>query len=129
MKEKNRLSVLQLVARDLKEEVKRGSLEPCQAQKIAFLSEQLSLSLLPPQRRRYSPDLLAMAGVWKTISAALYKQLLNEDLLCLPSTGHLVRLSKALETDIGMSEATVTYLKARVQQLDDKVSPLTKKIG
>jgi hypothetical protein len=79
--------------------------------------EQLGLCLKEPKGRRYSPFLIACAAMWLTTSTALYNQLLQEDIFCLPSVRYLKRLSSALSSDTGLTESSVQYLEARVKQL------------
>ncbi len=88
--------------------------------KLLFLSEQLSLVLSPKKGRKYSSDLLAAAVMWKTTSTALYKQLLREDCLTLPSISLLTKLSKSVTTDTGVSQASVGYLSARFSKLSPR---------
>ncbi len=89
-------------------------------QKLTFLCEQLQLLTVPKNARKYSPDLLSAALLWKTTSPALYKQLLAEGHLTLPSLSHLQRLSKAFTTDSGMSSSALSYLKLRIQGLSER---------
>ena len=49
-----------------------------QFKKIAFLNEQLKLTITNKYARRYSSDLLACTALWKNTSPALYKQLYEE---------------------------------------------------
>ena len=86
--------------------------------KLLFLSEQLSLALSTKKGRKYSSDLLSAAIMWKTTSTALYKQLLREDCLTLPSLSLLTKLSKSVTTDTGISQASVGYLSARFSKLN-----------
>jgi len=73
---------IQAMANSVNEEVDKSEvLSDIQRKKIMFLSEQLLLALVPPKQRRYSPDMLATAMIWKTTSTALYKQLLQVCLL------------------------------------------------
>ena len=60
-----------------------------------FFIEQIRLLFKKTKGRRYSPGLLAMAMMWQMTSPALYRQMLEEKTLCLPSVGHLKKLSKA----------------------------------
>ncbi len=87
--------------------------------KLKFISEQLALAGVKKNGRRYSPDLLACAMMWKCTSTALYKQILQQELICLPSLSHLTRLSSALSMTTGFSESRVKYLTARIKTLDD----------
>ncbi len=86
--------------------------------KLGFISEQLLLVITPKNSRKYSADLLAAALMWKTTSTSLYRQLIREDCLTLPSLGHLTRLSKALTTGTGLSKSSTAYLKARCEKLN-----------
>ncbi len=88
--------------------------------KLLFLSEQLFLATRPKKGRKYSSDLLAAAVLWKTTSTALYKQLLREDCLTLPSLSLLTKLSRSLTTDTGVSQASVGYLSARFNKLNSR---------
>ncbi len=103
---------LQEVACQQEDETKR--------KKLGFLSEQLSLVITPKNARKYSADLLAAALMWKTTSTSLYRQLIREDCLTLPSIGHLTRLSKALTTGTGLSKSSSAYLKARCEKLNNR---------
>ncbi len=113
-------SFVDLLIRDLRQEIQDGKFGETEERKMSFLVEQLSLAQVPPKQRRYSPDLLAAATMWKTTSPALYKQLLLENVLSIPSIGHLSQLSKALTTETGMSNATVRYLKMRIGNIDNR---------
>jgi hypothetical protein len=87
--------------------------------KIAFLTEQLELSLLKPKQRRYSAFLLASATMWQTTSTALYKQMYKSTLLNLPSVDYLQRLRSALSVETGLSTSTKNYLTARIANLSE----------
>ncbi len=93
---------------------------PLLQKKLLFLSEQLSLALVPKMARKYSSDLLAASLMWKTTSSSLYRQLQNEDCLTLPNFKHLTSLSRALTTETGLSESTVSYLNARIAKLSER---------
>ena len=88
--------------------------------KLKFWTEQIRLSLVKKKARRYSPDTLAMATMWSTTSPALYKQLLQEDLIALPSQGYLKRLTQALNVSTGLSAETITYIQTRVKGLTER---------
>lgn len=51
--------------------------------KVPFLREQLQLTT--QVQKRYSPELLATAAIWQMTSPSLYKTILQEGLLSLPS--------------------------------------------
>ncbi len=88
--------------------------------KVAFLVEQLRLAAKAPKQRRYGGSVLSMAYHWHQKSPALYRTILAEDVLSLPSASHLKRLSTAISVDLGFSESTKTYLKARERKLNDQ---------
>ena len=88
--------------------------------KVSFLKEQLVLSIVSKHGRRYSPNLLAYAALWENTSPALYKQILEEDILALPSQRHLKNLTSAFSVDAGMSKSTEQYLKARISKLNER---------
>ena len=79
--------------------------------KVSFLKEQLELSMKHKNGRRYSSDILACAVLWHNVSPALYRQILKEDILTLPSVDHIQDLSSGFSVESGMSEATKAYLK------------------
>lgn len=89
------------------------------SKKWLFFLEQLKLTLKKKKGRKYSPALLAMAMMWKNTSPALYRQLLEEDMLCLPSVGYLQCLQNAFNFSTGLDSTTKKYLKARVKMLKD----------
>jgi len=57
--------------------------------KLQFIHEQLSHFGCPKYGRRYSAQLLATAVMWENVSPTLYRQILAEDLLALPSERYL----------------------------------------
>ena len=82
--------------------------------KLGFLKEQLFLLSKPIQGRRYSPSLLGLSIMWNQSSACLYKQILADGVLTLPSMKHIRRLTSALSVDYNLLDSTMTYLEARV---------------
>ena len=64
--------------------------------------------------------LLAMAVIWDNVSPALYRQILSEDVLSLPTQNYVRRLSGGLKMDTGLPDATVDYLRTRYSGLKDK---------
>ena len=58
--------------------------------------------------------------LWKIGSSGLYRNILEDGVLSLPSTGHLEHLSKALTMETGLTESTISYLTARTKDLDEK---------
>ena len=53
-------------------------------------------------------------------SSTLYDALIKENLLCLPSSSHLKRLSSAYSLETGLSESTTAYLSERVKSLTEE---------
>jgi hypothetical protein len=90
-----------------------------QEKKILFLTEQLLLSVTPMRSRKYSSSLLWMAMTWHKSSPSLYRQMQREDLLTIPCTSHLKRISSELSLETGLSDSTVAYLKERIQTLSE----------
>lgn len=80
---------------------------------LDFISEQLKLRSISPNRRRYSSQLYAHAYFWRSASSSCYKQLC--EVLCLPSMKTLNRLSSAIPSD-----ANRQYLSVRCQHLSDE---------
>jgi hypothetical protein len=75
-------------------------------ERIHFLAEQLDLTLKKPKGRRYSKSLLATACLIHNISPTCYQQLLDDNLFIGPSAGHINRLTKAINVDLGLSESS-----------------------
>ena len=89
------------------------------AVKLNFLVEQIRLCTVKnPKNRRYSQALLGMACMWNSSSSSLYKQILNEGVLTLPSIRTIHRLSSAIKVDTGFNESTLNYLKLRTANLN-----------
>ena len=88
--------------------------------KVQFCAEQLSLGIVQPKGRRYSPPLLAMAVLWQQTSPALYNLILSSNVVSLPSVRWVLRLSSALNMDFELTESTIAYLKARMSKLEKK---------
>ena len=93
---------------------------PFDSEKQKFLSEQVRLLEKNSHQRRYSPDILAMACMWYSVSPALYRQIQADGVLQLPSIRYVKQLSGAVTADFTLSEATVAYLKARISKLQPK---------
>jgi hypothetical protein len=91
-----------------------------QSRKLKFLQEQLRLLACPSKSRRYSPDLLAAAMMWKTTSPSLYRQLIRESVLTLPSLAHLQRLSQVFTTETGLTGSSLSYLSLRMKKLTER---------
>ena len=91
-----------------------------QSKRLSFVIEQLTLLQKDPSRWRYSTSFLWTAITWLKTSPALYRTLLRDNLICLPSISYLKQLSKAFSLETGLSKATLSYLKERVKHLDER---------
>ena len=60
-----------------------------------------------------------MASVWNSTFSSLYKQILSEGVLTLPSTRTLYRLSSSLTVDTGFSDSALKYTKLRTENLNE----------
>lgn len=104
-----------------KEKASQLILDESKARKLNFLLDQLALTASSNKKqRRYSADLLACCALWQTTSPALYRQMLNEDILCLPSIRHLKNLTCPLNTATGMNEKAKIYLSERLKSLSER---------
>ncbi|KAF0287545.1 hypothetical protein FJT64_014052 [Amphibalanus amphitrite] len=83
-----------------------------------FAAEQLRLSSVPPNRRRYSQTLMSLAVVWDRTSPKLYQDLCHSGVLILPHKTALRRLTSALSVREGLEAGTVQYLKMRIAKLN-----------
>jgi len=94
--------------------------------KITFIVEQLKLVNENPHKRRYSTNFLWTAITWLKTSPVLYKLLIQEGYLTLPSISYLKQLSGAFSLHSGISPSTIAYFKERVANLpaEDKIVAL-----
>jgi hypothetical protein len=92
-------------------------MEEEEQKRMSFLIEQLGLCTRHVNNRRYSPYLTACAITWQSTSPALYHQLLQENVLVLPTVRYLKKLSGALTVETGLAESSVSYLTARFKTL------------
>lgn len=91
------------------------------ARKLNFLLDQLTMVVTSGKKqRRYSSELLACSALWQTMSPALYRHLLTDDVLCLPSVQHLKRLTSPLDSETGISEKNKIYLQERLKSLTER---------
>ena len=81
--------------------------------KLLFLIEQLRLATISPYGGRYSPSL----ANW---SLSLYKQMLRENVLSLPSIRHLHILSKTFCMDTGLTGNIHSFVAARIKQISER---------
>ena len=84
---------------------------------IAFLTEQLMLTVLSPHQRRYSSSLLAMSVMWFKISPTAYRHVYHEGILTLPTERRIQQLTSAVDVDLKLGDSTKAYLKARISKL------------
>ena len=87
--------------------------------KLEFLIEQLRLSIALPSGRRYSARLLWTATTWMKTGPAVYRLLLADGSLTLPTFSHLYRLSNAYSLETGLSSSTIAYLQERIKPLTE----------
>ena len=93
--------------------------------KISFLSEQLKLSIVNKYARRYTPDLLCCAAIWKNISTALYNTIFEEGILTIPAPKYLDSLTSAFKVEGttvegDVPQSTKQYLKSRISSLNER---------
>ncbi len=88
--------------------------------KLTFLTEQLNLSKESQRSRRYSTSFLFSALGWQKSSPNLYRQLINEGILTLPSISYLKHLGSTFSLESGFSSSTVSYLKERTKHLTER---------
>ena len=84
--------------------------------RFRFLIEQLQLSTKSKHARVYSPQLLIMSYRLHAASAAAYKVMRNENVLCIPSTTTLKRVTRRLNCNTGLDNKA--YLKLRISKLN-----------
>ena len=87
-------------------------------QKWLFNLEQLHLSI--SKKKKYSQSTLSMAMNWQLTSPCLYRQILNEEMLSLPSSGYLKRLSSAFIVNTGFDQCALKYVEERTKDLSDR---------
>jgi hypothetical protein len=114
------LPIIQSIGNLLRECIENLELEGQQKLKITFLVEQLDLAITPLSKRKFSTSLLATSLLWKQSSPALYRRILSDDLLSLPSIRHLQRLSSSFTIQTGLNLSTLEYLKLRIQKLSER---------
>lgn len=85
---------------------------------IRFLTDQIRLALKIKYCRVYSPQLLIMSYRLHAASAAAYRVMLNENVLCLPSITTLKKVTRRLHdnSDTGGLN-NIDYLKLRLSKL------------
>ena len=86
------------------------------AKKLAFIRSQLEL--VYSKRPHYSSSFVWTALTWMKTSPALYKMLLQDNLVTLPSLSYLKRISSAFSLESGLSTDVISYLQTRFNKLD-----------
>ena len=86
-------------------------------EKIQFITEQLRLCKSSKHGRKYSTKFILAALQWMKTSPALYRLMLEEDVLTLPSMSYLQRLSSAYNLETGLTSSTVAYLSEWAKHL------------
>jgi hypothetical protein len=87
--------------------------------KLHFLIEQMRLLNVPKTSRRYSPSLIATSFSWNAYGPALYKQIRNDNLLTLPSSRYLEKLSQKVSVSESTRSKDFSYIKVRADRLQD----------
>src|SRR6218665_3670084 len=84
--------------------------------RISFIIEQLKLLSLSKFSRVYSPMLLIMSYMIYASSPAAYAALQEQNILCLPSTTTLKKVTRRLNSGTGLDNCS--YLKMRISKLN-----------
>ena len=87
-----------------------------QYRRIKFLINQIQLTMKSKYSRVYSPQLLVMSYRLHAASAAAYRVLLNDNVLCLPSVTTLKKVTRRLNDNTGLNNTD--YLKLRLSKLN-----------
>lgn len=85
--------------------------------KITFIVEQLRLLTKNKYGRHYSPQLTILGFLLHAASSAAYSVLLEENVLCLPSTRTLKKVTRRLNCP--STSDNCAYLKLRVTKLNE----------
>ena len=67
--------------------------------------------------------------MWNSTSSSLYKQILNEGMITLPSTRTLYRLSFAITFGTGFTDSALKYIKLRMENLNQFERKMSILIG
>jgi len=86
-----------------------------QHRKLRFITEQLHLLMKQKYGRHYSPELTIFAFMIHAAGPAAYRVLQEENVLCLPSTNTLKKVTRRLSSvttdDIAISRTNTTRLR------------------
>ena len=88
-----------------------------------FVTEQLRLLMKHKYGRHYSPELAIFAFMIHATSPAAYRVLLEENVLCLPSTNTLKKVTRRLNSLTTVDNSA--YLQLRVSQLNEPERTVT----
>ena len=87
--------------------------------KLSFIKSQLKLVKQAGLSRRYPPTFIWTALSWFKTSPALYRLLLSDGLMTLPSIGYLKQISGSFSLETGLSTCVITYLDTRIKHLEE----------
>jgi len=94
-----------------------------QHRKLRSLTEQLHLLLNQKYGRHYSPELTIFAFLVHASSPSAYRVLLEENVLCLPSTNILKKVTRRLRSVTTVDNSA--YLQLRLSQLNEPERTVT----
>jgi len=100
----------------LKTSIDRLSDDSEEHRKISFIIEQLKLLSLSKFSRIYSPVLVIMSYMIYAASPAAYAALQEQNVVCLPSTTTLKKVTRRLNCGTGLDNSS--YLKMRISKLN-----------
>ncbi len=87
--------------------------------KLSFIKSQLNLVKQTGLSRRYPPAFIWTALSWFKTSPALYRLLLSDGLMTLPSIGYLKQISGSFSLETGLSTSVISYLDTRIIHLEE----------
>ncbi len=87
--------------------------------KLSFIIEQLELANCSKHTRRYSTSFVWSAISWMKSSPALYRQLISEGMMTLPSISYLKQIASKVSLETGLSSSSIAYLETRFKSLND----------
>jgi len=108
--------ILRMSVQLLKTSLDRFSDDSDEHRRISFIIEQLKLLSLSKFSRVYSPMLLIMSYMIYAFSPAAYAALQEQNILCLPSTTTLKKVTRRLNSGTGLDNCS--YLKMRISKLN-----------
>lgn len=85
--------------------------------KLSFGIEQLKLLSTSKYSRSYSPELTIMCYMVYAANSAAYSVLVNENVMCLPSTCTLKKVTRRVNSSSGLDNSS--YLKLRMSKLGE----------